>query len=71
MEKKDFPKEELISLNSELSEFSVQELEERLETDPLAIGGLVDLASTQDLSQSIQVMKDGECGTCAWFAHNN
>lgn len=32
-------KEELISLNSELSELNVEELEQRLETDPLAVGG--------------------------------
>lgn len=39
-------KEELISLNSELSELNVEELEQRLETDPLAVGGLLDLASS-------------------------
>ena len=41
-------KEELISLNSELSELNVEELEQRLETDPLAVGGLLDLASPSD-----------------------
>ena len=41
-------KEELISLNSELSELYVEELEQRLETDPLAVGGLLDLASSSD-----------------------
>ena len=35
--------EELKSLNSEFSEFELRHLEERLETDPLAIGGLFDL----------------------------
>ena len=35
-------KEELVSLNSEVTEFELQELESRLETDPLAVGGLVD-----------------------------
>lgn len=33
------------SFNSELSEFELQQLEERLETDPLAIGGLLDLSA--------------------------
>ena len=51
MEKKD-EKRELISLNSELSEFDLEQLEERLETDPLEVGSLLDLTSTQDLSQS-------------------
>lgn len=62
---------DLVSLNSELLEFSVQELEERLETDPLSIGGLVDLSSTQDLSQSFQMLADCECNSCSWLAHNN
>lgn len=38
--------EELKSLNSEFSEFELRELEQRLETDPLAIGGLLDLSFT-------------------------
>lgn len=41
-------KEEFLSLNSEISEFSLQELEQRLETDPLAIGGLLDVTSVSD-----------------------
>lgn len=32
-------KEMLESLNSEFTEFDLQSLEERLETDPLAVGG--------------------------------
>ena len=36
-------KEELISMNAKFSEFDLQKLEERLETDPLAVGGLLDL----------------------------
>ena len=35
----------MISFNSEFSEFELQQLEERLETDPLAIGGLVDFSA--------------------------
>lgn len=34
---------QMVSLNSKFSEFDLQELEERLETDPLAIGGLLDM----------------------------
>lgn len=31
--------EEMVSLNTEMSEFDVKELEQRLETDPLAVSG--------------------------------
>lgn len=37
---------EMLSLNSEFSEFELQQLEVRLETDPLAAGGLLDLFQT-------------------------
>lgn len=43
-------KEKFISLNSELNEFNLEELEQRLETDPLAIGGLLELSSKDQLS---------------------
>lgn len=43
---KHYLEEEFISLNSELSEFDLQELEQRLETDPLAVGGLLDVVSS-------------------------
>ncbi|OUO49327.1 hypothetical protein B5F77_15000 [Parabacteroides sp. An277] len=42
--------QELISCNSEFSEFALQQLEERLETDPLAVGGLVDLSYTDNIT---------------------
>lgn len=45
-------KEELTSLNSVLSEFSLEQLEERLETDPLAVGGLLEISSSTDMSVS-------------------
>lgn len=64
MKRKKIEKEEMISLNSEVSEFDLQQLEERLETDPLAVGGLLDLASTQDLSQSIHALENCECNIC-------
>lgn len=60
---KDLEGAEMLSLNSEISEFDVQVLESRLETDPLAVGGLVELTTTQDLSQSLVVMRDCE-GDC-------
>lgn len=36
-------KDEIFSVNSDFSEFDLQQLEERLETDPLVTGGLLDL----------------------------
>lgn len=55
-------KEELVSLNSELTEFSLQELEQRLETDPLAVGGLLNIASSNEVSSStIQLMGCEQC----------
>lgn len=71
MNKKSLENGELISLNSELSEFDLQQLEQRLETDPLAIGGLLDFASSDDLSQSVKIMSSNECGSCGWFSNNN
>lgn len=62
-------KDELISLNSELSEFHLVQLEERLETDPLAVGGLVELASTNDMAHSITYMSRCECNIC-WYKNN-
>lgn len=54
-------KDELKSLNSEITEFDLVQLEERLETDALAVGGLVDLATTNQLPL-LQLVKE-ECGT--------
>lgn len=50
MEKNKRENQELVSLNTELSEFDMKELEQRLETDPLAVGGLLDVTSTSDSS---------------------
>ncbi len=48
-------KDELVSLNDKLyDEFYLQELEERLETDPLLIGGLLDLFSDTQGDMSIE-----------------
>lgn len=53
---------ELVSLNSELAEFSLQELEQRLETDPLAVGGLLDMASSGDMS--LTNLHSSDCVHC-------
>lgn len=42
--------DELVSLNETFSEFNLQELEDRLETDPLAAGGLLDIGSSDDIA---------------------
>lgn len=39
---------DLESLNKELPPFFLEDLEQRLETDPLAVGGLIDLESDAD-----------------------
>ena len=36
-------KDEIFSVNSDFPEFDLPQLEERLETDPLVTGGLLDL----------------------------
>mgnify|MGYP001771940648 FL=1 len=41
-------KNEIIPLNSEISEFQLRELEQRLETDPLTVGGLLDVGIGED-----------------------
>ena len=40
-----FSEREIVSLNETFSEFDLQKLEDRLETDPLAGGGLLDLSA--------------------------
>lgn len=61
-------KDELVSLNSEFTEFDLQALESRLETDPLAVGGLLDLATTND-PLDVSMISDCECN-CGVLAHN-
>lgn len=52
-------KEDFLSLNkSLLDEFSLEELESRLETDPLAVGQLLQLTTTEN---SMDVNMDGCC----------
>ena len=63
--------EEMVSLNETTNqEFFVEQLEERLETDPLMVGGLFDLiAQTQaDLVPYCEGFYDGEiiCDRYYW-----
>lgn len=58
---KQINKNEIISLNSEISEFQLRELEKRLETDPLAVGGLLDIGVGGD---DELYLTDTECERC-------
>ncbi len=46
-------KKEFISLNSVLDEFALEQLEERLETDPLVVGGLLDISKSDDVLTNV------------------
>lgn len=52
---------DLSALNSTLNEFAVEELEQRLETDPLAVGGLINLTSPDNPLLSTQM---SDCEFC-------
>lgn len=52
MKQENLKQEDFISLNSELTEFSLQKLEQRLETDPLAVGGLLDIISSGNMADA-------------------
>lgn len=73
MKMKNDEKDELVSLNDKLyDEFYVQELEERLETDPLIVGGLLDLFtdstdSTNELSRSVGEDPCGKVNICIGY----
>lgn len=55
-------KNEIVSLNENLyDDFFVQELEARLETDPLIVGGLVDMFSGADTPQPACFIFTGGC----------
>lgn len=54
-------KGKLVSLNTEMSELQLQELEQRLETDPLAVGGLLDLTSNASPNSDVNTL-----GSCLW-----
>lgn len=55
------PNEELISLNEELhTEFSIQELEQRLETDPLMFANLLmEQEATCTVAGALSMCQDG------------
>lgn len=55
---------EFTPMNTELSEFFVEELEQRLETDPLIVGGLLDLFTSND---SLDGMKSVGIDNCDSF----
>lgn len=58
MKKQNLKQDEIVSLNdSVLSDFSVEELENRLETNPLAVGQLFDIAT----ENSIDMQSEGCC----------
>ena len=55
-------KDELVSLNDKLyDEFYVQELEKRLETDTLVVGGLLDFFSATE--SDVSSMMEDDCKT--------
>jgi hypothetical protein len=68
--------EEIISLNTDLyDDFFVQELEVRLETDPLMLGGLMELFSDNCPTQCISLRDcNVDClgyGECAEYCNVN
>ena len=53
--------EDLSALNSALNEFAVEELEQRLETDPLAVSGLINLTTSDNTLLSARM---SDCEFC-------
>lgn len=67
---------EIIPLNNTLSAFCLDEVERRLETDPLTLGGLIDLQEpdVEDLNGRACFVKsgcvcDGHDGLCVVKGH--
>lgn len=54
--------EDMVSLNTEMSEFDVKELEQRLETDPLAVSGLFNITSDAEINSEDWCFWDNSCG---------
>lgn len=52
----------MVSLNTEMSEFDVKELEQRLETDPLAVSGLFNITSDAEVNSEDWCFWDNSCG---------
>jgi hypothetical protein len=62
---------EVISLNEHFyDEFFVQELESRLETDPLLVGGLVDFLNPNDGTLALQSPDCPELQTCGCYCNS-
>lgn len=58
---------EILSLNSQLPQFFVEELEERLETDPLMIGGLLNVSGMEAENQAPCIFVQCDTGySCGW-----
>lgn len=55
------------SVNSDFSEFDLQQLEERLETDPLAVGGLLNLTSEDTPMPTCWIFKCPLLSSCEVF----
>lgn len=57
---------ELVSLNPVSTEFDLQRLEERLETDPLMVDGLLSVATAIDDTSSFAPLdNEEECTHCS------
>lgn len=52
---------EMRSLNTELPTFYMEELEQRLETDPIAVNGLLAQASNIDIDSASRISCDHYC----------
>ena len=64
------------SLNKELPQFFLEELEQRLETDPLSVGGLFDLqaADGDDCTNWSFCKQEGACHdktTCGHYSSHD
>lgn len=59
--------EEIFSVNSDFSEFDLQQLEDRLETDPLAVGGLLNLTSEDTPMPTCWIFKCPLLSSCEVF----
>ena len=61
------------SLNNELPQFFLEELEQRLETDPLSVGGLYDLQETGEEEDGICIGNSscGKNGNCTEYTYCN
>ena len=60
----------LVSLNAKLNdEVYVKELEQRLETDPLGVGGLIDFCQGHDITLFTECDKGYEIRPCGGGEH--